>query len=104
MSAVAIREADFQATIVETARTLGWLIYHTHDSRRSSPGFPDLVLVRPPAGRLRRAEGGARQARVEQQARLSGLREQDSRLSARTAGDTAARLSPAAEGGGYAGP
>jgi len=27
---------------------MGWWSYHTHDSRRSTPGFPDLVLIRPP--------------------------------------------------------
>ena len=34
------------ATVVEMARALGWMVYHTHDSRKSQPGFPDLVLVR----------------------------------------------------------
>lgn len=38
-------EKEFQAQVVETAKTLGWLVYHTHDSRRSEPGFPDLVMV-----------------------------------------------------------
>ena len=41
-------EAQVQAGIVEAARELGWLCYHTSDSRRSEPGFPDLVLVRAP--------------------------------------------------------
>ena len=41
-------EAEFMQQIVDTARWCGWtLIYHTHDSRRSPAGFPDLVLARP---------------------------------------------------------
>ncbi|HMM95380.1 VRR-NUC domain-containing protein [Phycicoccus sp.] len=39
-------EADLQSWIIEAATTLGWLGYHTHDSRNSVEGFPDLVLVR----------------------------------------------------------
>lgn len=38
-------EADFQAQVVKFARLTGWLCYHTYDSRRSEPGFPDLVLT-----------------------------------------------------------
>jgi hypothetical protein len=38
-------EADFQQRIIQIAQASGWLVYHTHDSRRSQPGFPDLVLV-----------------------------------------------------------
>ena len=43
-------EAAFQAAIVNVARSFGWLDYHTLDSRGSPPGFPDLVLLRPPRG------------------------------------------------------
>ena len=39
-------EADFMGKVVELARLEGWKVYHTHDSRRSDPGFPDLVLCR----------------------------------------------------------
>ncbi len=41
-----ITEAEWQGWVQMTARTFGWLTYHTHDSRRSEAGFPDLVLVR----------------------------------------------------------
>lgn len=40
-----MREAVLQARVEQHARALGWLAYHTHDSRRSAAGFPDLVLV-----------------------------------------------------------
>ena len=39
-------EKTFQAWLVELAEAHGWLVYHTYDSRRSEPGFPDLCMVR----------------------------------------------------------
>lgn len=42
-----LSEKEWQQQLVALARTLGWdRVYHTHDSRRSAGGFPDLVLVR----------------------------------------------------------
>lgn len=39
-------ERTFQAAVVRLATACGCRCYHTHDSRRSAAGFPDLVLVR----------------------------------------------------------
>lgn len=39
-------EADFQAQVIAWAKAHGWTVYHTHDSRRSQPGFPDLVMFK----------------------------------------------------------
>ena len=40
-----VSEADLQQTIIEAARANGYLVYHSHSSRRSEPGFPDLCIA-----------------------------------------------------------
>ena len=52
-------ESDFQRTIIELAELQGWLCYHVARVKgqlraNTSPGFPDLVMVR--SGRLIFAE------------------------------------------------
>ena len=39
-------EKEFQARVIQVAKIHRWLVYHPYDSRRSTPGFPDLVLVK----------------------------------------------------------
>ena len=41
-----ITEAQFQRQVEALLKQYGWKFYHTHDSRRSVPGFPDLIAVR----------------------------------------------------------
>jgi VRR-NUC domain len=57
-------EPAFQRQVLQLAHLCGWLTYHTLDSRGSEPGFPDLVLVRPP--RLLFAELKTQTGRVSQ--------------------------------------
>jgi hypothetical protein len=42
-----LTERVFQARVMQIARDCGWgPIYHTADSRKSAPGFPDIVMTR----------------------------------------------------------
>lgn len=43
-----LKERDWQKTVEQAARLLGWLVYHTRRSDGSQPGYPDLTLVRAP--------------------------------------------------------
>jgi hypothetical protein len=40
-----LSEAAWQQVVRDTALLMGWAAYHTHDSRRSDAGWPDLVLA-----------------------------------------------------------
>ena len=40
-------EDDLLAAVRDIAHLRGWRTYHTYDSRRSEPGFPDLVMAHP---------------------------------------------------------
>ena len=53
-AALEMFEDELQSNIINPSRSnpglasrLGYLCYHTHDSRRSTAGFPDLVMVSP---------------------------------------------------------
>lgn len=63
-----MKERDWQDQVLELARLYRWRSYHTFDSRRSNPGFPDLVLVRAP--RLIFAELKAQKGRVTTEQKL----------------------------------
>lgn len=44
--AKSMTEKELLQTVLEMARARGWEAYHTHDSRRSEAGYPDLTLAR----------------------------------------------------------
>lgn len=40
-----ISEKALMQAVIDLARLLQYDLYHTHDSRRSAPGFPDLLMA-----------------------------------------------------------
>ncbi|QDH85747.1 VRR-NUC domain-containing protein [Brevibacterium phage AGM7] len=52
LQAKAMSERQLQDQIIELAKRMGLIVYHTHNSRRSEPGFPDIVLVHPKQRRV----------------------------------------------------
>ena len=55
-------EKAFQASVIQLARLCRWHVYHTHDSRRSAPGFPDLCLAK--SGRVIHVELKSERGRI----------------------------------------
>jgi Holliday junction resolvase len=43
---IELTEKQLMAELVDLLERFGWLVYHTFDSRRSAPGFPDLIAVK----------------------------------------------------------
>jgi len=67
-------EAQLQSAVIEQLKWQGWLCYHTHNSRRSEPGFPDLVAVK--GGRhifveFKTEKGKVKDAQIEWLSRLA---------------------------------
>jgi len=41
-------EQELQDAVIATAQVHGWWWWHVPDSRRTNPGLPDLILIKPP--------------------------------------------------------
>src|SRR5947209_7772967 len=51
-----LSERDFMAQVIDLAQLTGWMVYHTYDSRRCQPGYPDVAMVHPQRGEYLLAE------------------------------------------------
>ena len=43
-----LSEKRFQSQVEKVAALKGWVTFHVYSSRRCLPGWPDLILLRPP--------------------------------------------------------
>ena len=74
-SAPPMSEKALQQAVIDLARSHQWRAYHTFDSRRSEPGFPDAILIR--GARLLAIEFKSEKGKLtdEQQAWLDAFRD-----------------------------
>ena len=75
---MAMTEKALQTAVIDLAKWSGWMVWHDNDSRRNSPGWPDLVLVHTRTGRMVFAELKSEVGRVRPEQhlwlRLLGMR------------------------------
>lgn len=57
-------EKELQEAIVQLARLRGFMVFHPYDSRKSTPGWPDLFLLHPRTGEIVVAELKSTSGRV----------------------------------------
>ena len=67
-------EADFQRAVTDLATCAGWRWWHWPDSRRTTAGFPDLILVRAGVCLFRELKTGTGRLRPAQVETLDALR------------------------------
>jgi hypothetical protein len=70
-----LTESQFASLVVEVARLGGWKHFHPFDSRRSTHGFPDYVLVKGPRLLFVELKTEAGRVRPDQEAWLEALSE-----------------------------
>ena len=68
-------EACFQQQVIGLARLRGWEVWHTHDSRRSREGWPDLTIVRGERALFREVKRGGAMPGIHQSRCLCMLSE-----------------------------
>ena len=68
---VPISEDEFQRWVEAISASKGWTVYHTHNSKHSSPGFLDLHLARPPRYLVRELKVGSHSLTPKQRLWLS---------------------------------
>jgi VRR-NUC domain len=71
--AVGESETSFQDRVVALAKAAGWTLYHPYDSRKSAPGWPDLVLMRGREVLFRELKTDSGRTTAEQREWLDGL-------------------------------
>lgn len=72
--AKAMTEDALMAEIATLCRDLGLLAYHTHNSRRSTSGYPDWHIVGPSGSLFRECKDEKRKATATQNEWITALR------------------------------